>query len=412
MKVLHVVEGLAPSLGGLSRAVAKLSEEMARRGAEVDIITTTRTRSDELFRPVGVKVQAVPCKFVRAWAYAPGLSSIIKNSVRKADLIHLHGLWLFPHFVTSRASWQAGKPYVVSPHGMMDSWALSQGRLKKQIYGNLIEWKMLRRAAALHTVSESEARDIKRLGFATEVVTIPNGVDSSEFADLPSRSVFRQRYPIIADKTVFLFLGRIHPKKGLDLLIRAFCRVAKICPNAVLIIAGPDEADYQKHLEDYLAAAGQLHNCIFTGLLQPEERLAALAAADIFVLPSYSEGFPIAPIEALAAELPVILTEACNIPDIEEAGCGIVVNPETASLSDAMFQLANNRELRKQMGTRGRQLALAKYTWDRIATCMTRAYENVLRDKRPNIRAERSLHKVVAHDITAKGFPAASTEHE
>lgn len=411
MKVLHVIEGLAPSLGGLSRAVAKLSEEMARRGAEVDIVTTTRPHSEELFSPVGVKVQAVPCKFIRAWAYAPGLSRTIKHSVKKADLIHLHGLWLFPHFVASRASWHAGKAYVVSPHGMMDRWALSQGRLKKQIYGNLIEWQTLRRAAALHAVSESEARDIKRLGFTSEVVTIPNGVDFTEFAHLLSPSVFRQRYPIIADKTVFLFLGRIHPKKGLDLLIRAFCHVDKICPNTVLIIAGPDETGYQKHLEDCLAAAGQLDKCIFTGMLQPEERLAALAAADIFVLPSYSEGFPIAPIEALAAGLPVILTDACNIPGIEEEECGIIVRPETNSISEAMLQLANNRELGKQMGTRGRQLALAKYTWDRIATRMTQVYENVLLGKRPSIREERSL-QIVANDITVKGFPTASAERD
>jgi glycosyltransferase involved in cell wall biosynthesis len=293
---------------------------------------------------------------------------------------------------------------------MMDRWALSQGRLKKQIYGNLIEWQTVRRAAALHAVSETEAQDIKRLGFSSELVTIPNGVDVTEFAHLPSRSIFLKRYPIIADKTVFLFLGRIHPKKGLDLLIRAFCQVAKICPNTVLIIAGPNEIGYQKHLEDALAAGGQLDNCIFTGMLQPEERLAALAAADIFVLPSYSEGFPIAPIEALAAGLPVILTEACNIPDIEEAGCGLIVNPETTSLAEAMSQLANNRELGKQMGTRGRQLALAKYTWDRIASRMMQVYESVLLGKRPI--AERSLHQNVGSDMTVNGFPSASRECE
>ena len=412
MRVLHVIEGLAPRLGGLSSAVAKLTEEMARQGAEVDIVTTIRPHSEELFRPAGVNVQAVRCKYIPAWAYAPRLTTTIKNSVKQADVIHLHGLWLFPHFVASRASWQAGKAYVVSPHGMMDKWALSQGRLKKQIYGNLIEWQTLRRAAALHAVSQSEARDIKRMGFTSEVVTIPNGVDFTEFAHLPNRSFLQERYPNTAEKTVFLFLGRIHPKKGLDLLIRAFCKVVKTCPNTVLIIAGPDETGYRKQLEDLLSAAQQLDNCIFTGMLQPSERLSALAAADIFVLPSYSEGFPIAPIEALAAGLPVILTDACNIPDIEQEGCGIIVNTETDSLSEAMVRLANNRELARQMGTRGRQLALANYTWDRIATRMTQVYENVLLGKHPSIHAERNLQKIMENDITVKGFPTASTEHD
>jgi glycosyltransferase involved in cell wall biosynthesis len=113
-------------------------------------------------------------------------------------------------------------------------------------------------------------------------------------------------------------------------------------------------------------------------MLQPTERLSALAGSDIFVLPSYSEGFPIAPIEALAAGLPVVLTEACNIPDIEEAGAGIVITPEIGSLTEAMLLLINNTALRRRMGVKGRELALAKYTWDRVAARMTEVYKNIL----------------------------------
>lgn len=378
MRVLHVIEGLAPALGGLSRAAANLSELIAHSGAEVEIITTIGQNRDKLFQPIGVKVQALPRRFLHAWGYAPRLSRVIRDAVSKADLVHLHGLWLYPHLMASRTAWRAQKPYVVSPHGMMDTWALAQGKFKKRVYGRLIEWRTLQRAAAIHAVSESEAKDIRRLGFSPQIVTIPNGINKTEFAQLPSRFVFRNKYPLLTDKTVFLFLGRIHPKKGLDLLVKAFCQVTKVCPKTILVIAGPDEIGYQKHLEACLSGEGFLGRCLFTGMLQPEERLAALAAADIFVLPSYSEGFPIAAIEALAAGLPVILTEACNIPGIEEEGAGMIITPELTSLSQAMLRLTDDTALRNQVGHSGRQLALAKYTWDRVAEQMTQVYENIL----------------------------------
>ncbi len=378
MRILHVIEGLDPELGGLSRAVTSLCEATAASGTEVEIITTTRQPNTNLFEPIGVKVQALPQRFCSAWSYAPSLSQVMKDAVVTADLVHLHGLWLYPHFVASRAAWQSRKPYVVSPHGMLNRWALSQAAFKKRVYANLIEWRTLRRAATIHAVSESEARDIRQLGFCAPLVTIPNGISPGEFSNLPKRSLFRRKYPMLAGKTVLLFLGRIHPKKGLDLLVRSFCRVTKECPGTVLVVAGPEERGYQKHLQSRLHAEGFLNRCIFTGMLQPAERLAALAGADIFVLPSYSEGFPIAPIEALAAGLPVILTEACNIPEIEEEGAGLVITAELGSLTEAMLRLINNPALRRQMGLKGRHLALARYNWDRVAARMTQVYENVL----------------------------------
>ncbi len=381
MRLLHIVEGLSPALGGMSRVAANLSELFARSGSEVEIITTIEQNSDPIYQPRGVTVRALPRKFVRSWAYAPGLSEIIERAVANADLIHLHGLWLYPHFVASRAAWRARKPYLVSPHGMMDGWALAQGKLKKRVYGGLIEWRTLQRAAAIHAVSETEATDIKRLGFTADIVTIPNGINSNEFAQLPNPSVFTTRYPELLNKTIFLFLGRLHPKKGLDLLVRAFCEVAKVRPDTALVLAGPDEIGYQLRLTSYLDAEGLRGRCIFTGMLGDEERLAALSAADIFVLPSYSEGFPIATIEALAAGVPVILTEACNIPDIEEQGAGIIVKPETTSLREGMLRLVDNPKARKQMGINGRQLALGVYSWDTVAERMGSVYQTVLQQQ-------------------------------
>jgi glycosyltransferase involved in cell wall biosynthesis len=381
MRLLHIVEGLSPALGGMSRVAANLSELFARAGSEVEIITTIAQSSDRIYQPSGVTVQALPRRFVPSWAYAPGLAEIIERAVANADLIHLHGLWLYPHFVASRAAWRARKPYLVSPHGMMDEWALAQGKLKKQVYGSLIEWRTLQRAAAIHAVSETEATDIKRLGFTADVVTIPNGINRNEFAQLPNPSVFTTRYPELLNKTIFLFLGRLHPKKGLDLLVKAFTEVAKVRSDTALVFAGPDESGCQLSIASYLDGEGLGGRCLFTGMLGDEERLAALSAAHIFVLPSYSEGFPLATIEALAAGLPVILTEACNVPDIEEQGAGIIVKPEVSSLQQAMLRLADDPTVRKQMGINGRQLALDAYSWDTVAERMGSVYQTVLQQQ-------------------------------
>jgi glycosyltransferase involved in cell wall biosynthesis len=379
MRVLHIIEGLAPWRGGLSRAPAHLSQALRGRGIDGEIITTTLPKDGEIFQPEGVEVQAFPRKVLRAWGYAPHMSQAIKAAIQRADLIHVHGLWCYPHLVSSRAAWDAHKPYVVCPHGMLDEWALSQGRFKKRIYANLIEWQTLRRAAVIHALGESEAANIKRLGITTQVVTIPNGVDEAEFDQLPDREVFIKKHPMLGGKTIFLFLGRIHPKKGVTLLAKAFAEVARARPDVALVVAGPDEVGYLKEMEACMDAEGAAGRYVFTGLLAAEDRMEALAAADVFILPSYSEGFPIAPIEALAAGVPVIVTAACNIPGIEEQNVGLISTTEVSTLSQAMIRLADNPALRKQMGANGRTMVSNTYTWDRIAAQMTTVYQNILR---------------------------------
>jgi len=382
MKVLHVVGSLSPEWGGLSRAVVGLSSAMAQLGLEVETVTTTRDGEEQL-KAEGTNVSSFRrCGPLAWWGYASGLAPAMKQAVRRADLVHLHGLWLYPHLVGSRAAKRAMKPYVVSPQGMLDPWALGHKKLRKRVYGSLIEWWTLRKAAAIHAVTDSEARDAKRLRLKPPVVIVPNAIDGSEFATLPDRSKLSTRYSALWGETVVLFLGRIHPKKGLDVLVKAFCKVARTRENVMLVIAGPDEIGYRRRLESYLETEGAKARFLFTGMLRGDERLAALAAADLFVLPSYSEGFPVAAVEAMAAGLPVILSRACRIPDFEEARAGFVVAPETEALCGAILRLIGDPLLRKQMGQNGRQLVLAKYTWDKVARQMVAAYQTVLASRK------------------------------
>ena len=198
---------------------------------------------------------------------------------------------------------------------------------------------------------------------------MPNGVNPDEFANLQGREPFRTRYGL-GDAPVCLFLGRLHPRKGVDVLVRAF-REANI-PGARLVIAGPDEGmlpTLQPLLDERM---------VVTGYLDSAERLAALTAADLFCLPATGEGLSMAALEAMAAGLPVILSPGCNLPEAAEAGAGLVVEPQVEPLAAALRSLLPDAERRLFMGAAGRALVRERFTWAAVAAQLERVYENLV----------------------------------
>lgn len=372
MKVLHVVEGFSAEYGGLSRAVAGLANAQVSQELSVEILTTAR-KNERLLTVPGVHIQTFRRGILGGWIGSRGLASVANESVAWADIIHIHGLWRYPQFHVSRLAASLGKPYVVSPHGMLDAWAMRQKRLFKKIYGRLVERQTLKQASALHALTEQEASDLRRINADESLFVIPNGVDLLEFQHLPEGAVFLRRYPALAGKQIVLFLGRMHQKKGLDLLARSFCKVASLRANVVLVIAGPDEGRYSSVVQSLLRHVPE-DRVLFTGILHDNDRLAALSAANMFVLPSYSEGFPLAVVEAMAAGLPVVLTEACNVEDVAEAGAGFIVSPDAEALCKAMLLLIDAPSQAKAMGQQGLALASSRYSWDKIAAQMMDIY--------------------------------------
>jgi len=174
-------------------------------------------------------------------------------------------------------------------------------------------------------------------------------------------------------------LGRIHPKKGLDLLARAFGQLARECKDVHLIIVGPDERGYRGEVERLFVSEGVVEKVTFTGMLTGKEKLAALSRADIFVLPSYSEGFSMTILEVLAWGLLVIITHQCHFPEVAEVRAGIVIDPDSAQLAEAMIELLDNPKLCEEMGNNGRRLVMERFTWDKIANQMIELYQRVLK---------------------------------
>ena len=381
MKVLHVCASLSPEWGGPVAVVFDLLPALRDCGVSSTVIAPTgrRVGSDSVWLE-GVDSRLFPTgQLARAWTgYAPRMAKEIRQSMPDHDLVHIHELWHYPHYAASRAARAAGKPYVVTVHGEMNPWSLGQKRLKKWIYMRVVQMRILDRAEAVHAVTAKEEQHIRAQGVRAPITVIPNGINGQTFNNFPAGRPFIGKFPDLNGKRIILFLGRIHPHKGLDLLAQAFARLAIREEDVRLVIVGPDEASYRRTIEALLRTGGVLDRTLFTGMLTGDDKLAAYAAADVFVLPSHGEVIGVSTLEALAAGLPVVITRQCQFPEVAEAEAGLVVNPDPDEIHDALIKVLLDPEKGRAMGARGRQLVLERYTWDAVAERMARLYKSVL----------------------------------
>jgi glycosyltransferase involved in cell wall biosynthesis len=342
-----------PSILGMTGA-------LAGRGTDVSIVTPTPSRLDG----------SGPSDRVRLF----GPETDLGASVRGAEVVHLHGLW---QAHTRRGSAEARRskvPYLIAAHGMAEPWALKHKALKKRVYTALIEGKNLRKAACLHALARPEIGHLRAIAPGTPVCLVPNGVELAPFDGLPDRSVLAREYPEIAGKFVLLFYGRLHQKKGLDLLARAMAEVAGDHPEMHLVLAGTDDGA----LGPFLAQAGSLGvrgRVTVVGHVSGERARAVWGAADAFTLPSYSEGFSMAILEALACRLPSLVTTACHFPELASAEGAVVVEPTAEEVTLGLRTLLEMSPAERQaMAGRGRSLVESRYTWDRQGQRLAEVY--------------------------------------
>jgi len=389
MKILHIAASMSPEWGGPTKVVAGLTEKLVEKGVEINIFSPfKRGEGLNVINPKGIELQLFPQNFIdRLWtSYSWDFTIAIKQNVHKFDIIHIHEIWHYPNYFASRAAKKAGKPYVVTIHGALDPWCLNHKAFKKKIYALLIQKRILREASVIHAITNEEIKQIKNfVNNNNIIIMIPNGINPEDFINLPSRKELEKLYPELIGKKVLLFLGRIHPKKGLDLLAKVFGIIARERDDVRLLIAGPDSDGYKDKIVQTLKNERVLNKVIFTGMLKDQNKLVALGGADIFILPSYSEGFSMAILEAMICKLPVIITHQCNFPEVAEVCAGRVINPNVEQLTETMIELLNNPQLCKKMGENGHKLILKKYTWNKIADQMIKLYEDVLLRKKVNV---------------------------
>jgi glycosyltransferase involved in cell wall biosynthesis len=257
---------------------------------------------------------------------------------------------------------------------MAEPWALRHKRWKKRLYLALVESRNLRKASCLHALSRPEIGHLRELAPWTPICFVPNGVDLGFFENLPPRSVLEKEHPELKDKFILLFFGRVHLKKGLDMLAEALGRLCPEVGELHLLVAGKDDGAWMP-FHRRLSGLGLGHRVTYLGHVGGEKARQVWAMADAFVLPSYSEGFSMAILEALACSLPCLITTACHFPELAEAKGGIVVEPNEYSVINGLRDLLTRSAAeRLELGRHGRRLVEGRYTWDRQADRFASVY--------------------------------------
>ena len=313
----------------------------------------------------------------RRFGYAPTLTDRLSSG--GVDLVHAHGIWMYPSVASLRWARRERRPYIVSPHGMLDSWALSRSRWRKRVAGALFENHHLRGAACLHALTRAEARSVRRYGLRNPVCVIPNGVRIPALPVSPHPSWEEVVGP---QAPVLLYLGRLHPKKGLTALLLAWAqlRVEAAARSWKLVIAGGDEGGYGDWLHRLCEVLRIEGTVVFAGPQYGDAKAANFARASALVLPSQSEGLPMTVLEAWASGVPVLMTPECNLPEGFEAGAAIpIAAPGPIEIRNALERLLRTPAARlRAMGERGRELARQNFSWDSVAHEMKLVYEWIL----------------------------------
>lgn len=380
---IEAVPHLDPSLGGISAMVPQLGSRLAlAENLAIDVAAfCEESQGASLHKTPELALSHWPAGR-SAWFRSPALRSRFQSLVKQADGVHIHGLWEGGTSVAAYTARSLDKPYILSAHGMLDPWAISKKALKKRLYAALVERANLDGAACLHALTMSEAEDYWRFGSRRPIAVIPNGVDLPQTVDT---ALFLEHYPELQGKRIILFLGRIHFKKGLDLLVQAWSRLAASFPDAVLVLAGPDSQNSRASLETLIADRGLGARVVFTGMLGPRMKWSALASAQCFVLPSYSEGFSVAILEAMGMGLPVVITEQCHLPEVRHAEAGWVIQADALQLSAALEDmLQNSASANAEIGNRGRRLVHQQFSWAVVARQMADLYRWVQGGPRPD----------------------------
>ncbi|MCK4375943.1 MAG: glycosyltransferase [Candidatus Brocadiae bacterium] len=379
MRVTHCISGLGQGGGGPSRSVPALVRAQERREVQVELLYVRGTDVLRRSCPRNESALRYTPFFPRGLAASRELRIALFNG-DTPDIYHGHCLWQLPVHSMCQAARKNGSACLIAPRGMLEPWALGRSRWRKRAAAWLFQDRDLHRADCLHALAPSEVGSFRRYGLRNPIAVVPNAVDLAEFSRLSGAGeAFQDRFPAARDRPLALFLSRLHPKKGLLHLVEAWKWAHPRFPDWLLVIVGPDDVGHRREVEKKVRGLEIQDAVLFTGPLYGEDKLEALAAADFFVLPSFSEGFSMAVLEAMACRLPVLIAPGCNFPEVEAKGAGLVVEPSAKAVEDGLRTLmAMSDAQRRGMGQRGRRMIEERYTWDRVAGQMIQVYEWLL----------------------------------
>lgn len=379
MKILNIC-GYSWDIGGPPKVIYDHTVIQLKLGAEVTIITPLSEGQKLYPVPQGATIYTFKRHwFSKFWAdFSPELYHWVKAHGNDYDVIHIHGVWHFAGITPYLANIKSAK--CITIHGLLDRWAFKKGYWKKYIFGVLFQKKIIQHTNLIQLFNEDEREDLKRfLGYEHPNILInPNGIDINNFLELPQKGTFSAKFNLPKHQKIILFLSRINLKKGLDLLLPAFKEIANERTDCQLILAGSDDG-YLKETQRFIHQ-NQLESRIkLVGMLTGEDKLAALSGADIFVLPSHSEGFSIATLEALITGKACLLSDRVGFGEaIRENNAAHLVELNVKSIVDGLNKMLDDENYCRILSENGKKLVKERYNIEIVVKTLFREFEKIV----------------------------------
>lgn len=387
MKVLHIIPSVSPLRGGPSKAIIEMAQALMTENVDIEIATTNDDGPNELDVCLGklTTYSDVPIRFFKRWsppisalrefAFSYSFVSWLRKNIHDYDLIHVHAIF---SFTSSYAMWLARKkgiPYIIRPIGQLETWSLSQSKGRKNLFMALFERKNLIEASAIHYTAASEQtqanHNIQELNPKAGVV-VPLGINQAELID-DAKTQLRQTYSIAQDRVVFLYLSRLHKKKGLELLLESFAQIRK--KNWSLIIAGEGEERYAKDLSQKIKDLDLTADCQMVGFVSGKEKDLLLQGSDFYALTSYSENFGISVLEALASGTKAIVSNEVALSTyIKSRQLGHVCELSTDAITQCLHSALEHSDYDS---TSVRSQTLNDYGWPKMANQLKERYLSI-----------------------------------
>jgi glycosyltransferase involved in cell wall biosynthesis len=382
MRVLHVIPSVSSVHGGPSEALRLMEQSLCAAGIEMTVLTTDDNGPASRFESgsypaASAGAERIYCrKWLDFYLVAPAMLSWLRKHVRDFDVVHIHALFSFASVLAALMARRRGVPYVVRPLGTLTRYGITERRpLAKRLSLALLERRILERAAAVHFTSHAELEEAKLLNAPFKGVVIPLGLDLSAE---PAVKDLRHDYPCLHNRVVLLYLSRLDPKKNIEGLLKAFSTLEPRRNGLALLIAGAGQPSYTACLKSLADSLGLDEEVIWLGHVEGDEKAAVFAAADLFVLPSLSENFGIAAVEALRAGLPCVLGRGVAIAaEVESSGAGVSVNQDAESIARGIDILIRDAKLRRSMGERGPKLAEKAYSQSAMTERLIGLYQTI-----------------------------------
>jgi glycosyltransferase involved in cell wall biosynthesis len=394
VKALHVIPAVAPRYGGPSHAVFEMCRALESAGTQVLIATTDADGPDRIAASHGkeIEFQGQPSIFFRkqwseAFKYSRPLARWLVGHVKNYDVVHIHAVFSHSCLAAAAAARFKGVPYIVRPLGTLDPWSMRQKPFRKRAMWNLGVGTMLREAAAIHyTATDEKNLAEQSLGLQRGVV-IPLGIDQTYFESLEPDKLFRDNHPELNDSPYVLALCRLHPKKGLELLIDTFLDLTKTSTNNnwKLVLAGDGEPSYVASLKVRANQNGGSESIIFAGWLSGDEKRSALQNASLLALPSHQENFGICVVEAMACGVPVLISPHVNLSsDVKRSDSGWIAELDPTEFKKILSEVISSDDERSRRGLAGREFARNEFHWPVLADRINDLYRKVVLSQRLN----------------------------